>query len=139
MVRRLSLSCRLLRLTSKVTFCMFIPIHESISDWTHCRRCWEETCRLHNGDIAAATKYGARGYADRYFNGCGTLWAVCSVHNVRWYVTRELGGFPEERDAPGTSFDLPVVERVETGDPDGFSAKFFAMIPPALLPPWLRR
>ena len=30
------------------------------------------------------------GYAARYFNGAGDLWAVCERHGVRWYVTRAL-------------------------------------------------
>src|SRR5437762_5603873 len=57
---------------------------------------------------------GGVGYAARYFNHAGELWAVCAVHQVRWYVTRELSlvdrnerlGHPD----PGAASKLPEVE-----------------------------
>jgi hypothetical protein len=59
---------------------------------------------------------GGVGYADRYFNHAGELWAVCAVHQVRWYVTRELSlvdrnerlGHPD----PGAASKLPEVDGV---------------------------
>jgi hypothetical protein len=56
--------------------------NDRICDWTECPSCSAEN----------ATLGGGHGYADRYFNFGGTLWAVCAVHSVRWAVTREMMG-----------------------------------------------
>jgi hypothetical protein len=72
------------------------PAHRAICDRTRCPE-----CRRRN-DVGAA---------DSYFNFGGGLWAVCSVHAVRWYVTREMSFAPEVRDHPGEPLlDLAVVE-----------------------------
>ena len=59
---------------------------------------------------------GGVGYAARYFNHAGDLWAVCAVHQVRWYVTRELSlvdrserlGHPD----PEAASKLPEVDGI---------------------------
>jgi hypothetical protein len=70
--------------------------HTDICDYTRCPRCDAE---------ARGT-----GYATLYFNAGGILWAVCERHSVRWYVTREMLGFHEERDEPGSLWELPEVK-----------------------------
>jgi hypothetical protein len=56
------------------------------------------------------------GYADRYFNHDGDLWAVCVVHQVRWYVTRELSLVDRneqlEHPDPAAASKLPLVEGI---------------------------
>jgi hypothetical protein len=56
-------------------------------DTTECPRCVAENAEVGGGD----------GRADRHFNYRGGLYGVCDVHQVYWYVTRELGGVPETR------------------------------------------
>jgi hypothetical protein len=59
---------------------MTVPLHARISDYTECPLCLAENVALGGGT----------GHADHYFNAEGALWAVCAMHRVRWYVTREL-------------------------------------------------
>jgi hypothetical protein len=60
--------------------------HAAICDWSGRPHCVAE---------------GEAGYASGYFNAEGGLWAICSVHGVRWFVMRELavGGIEEDRGA----------------------------------------
>jgi hypothetical protein len=51
--------------------------------------------------------------ADSHFNHSNDLWAVCSRHQVRWYVTRRIWGIEEAM--PGM-MDLPEVEPVYRGN-----------------------
>ena len=53
------------------------PLNECISDWTVCPHCDAENMRFGGG----------KNYADAYLNADGQLWAVCTVHNVRWYLS----------------------------------------------------
>ena len=59
---------------------------------------------------------GGFGYADRFFNYERELWAVCVVHQVRWYVTRELS-LVDRNDRlahpdPDAASKLPLVEGI---------------------------
>ena len=72
-----------------------VRAHEQIADFTECPRC------------VAEHRTGA--FADSHFNHGNDLWAVCSPHQVRWYVTRRLLGIQEAM--PGM-MDLPEVESV---------------------------
>jgi len=72
--------------------------NERISDYTQCPSCVAENDQLGGGF----------GYADHYFNHDGVLWAVCSAHQVRWSVTRELLGIPHDASLAA----LPKVEGV---------------------------
>jgi hypothetical protein len=74
-----------------------MPLHKTISDWTECPLCVAENDKLGSGD----------GFADWYFNHDNCLWAVCSGHNVRWFVTREL--LCTAADHPPAP-ELPIVE-----------------------------
>lgn len=71
--------------------------HDSIADFTEC-----PICAATNDHLGGGT-----GHADVYFNHDGGLWAVCAVHRVRWYVTRDLMCVPP---APPHVAALPVVE-----------------------------
>ena len=59
---------------------------------------------------------GGVGYADRYFNHDGDLWAVCVLHQVRWYVTRELSlvdvSYQLEHPDAESASKLPLVEGI---------------------------
>jgi hypothetical protein len=80
-------------------------LHERICDWTQCPRCVAENEALGGGT----------GYADSYFNAGGALWAVCAVHDVRWYVTHALFclSIHSVRDRPGEPLlGLPVVAAI---------------------------
>ncbi len=83
------------------------PANESMSDWTECRLCVAENDKLGGG----------RGHADRYFNHGGDLWAVCDVHHVRWYVTREIGCAPA---ATAADVQIATVDRVWRLAHDGY-------------------
>jgi hypothetical protein len=69
------------------------------------------------------------GYADCYFNWDEALWAVCGVHQVRWYVTRELTLVDENKQLrhpdPETARQLPEVEGIfrDTGTRGPLRAK----------------
>jgi hypothetical protein len=56
------------------------PLSQIFSDNTQCPHCVAEKDRLGGGS----------GHADSYFHYGKDLWAVCSVHQVRWCVTRRL-------------------------------------------------
>lgn len=71
-------------------------LHESISDWTECPLC-----------VAKNSGGEPYGFADWYFNHDGGLWGVCSKHNVRWFVTRDL--LCTAADHPPAP-ELPIVQ-----------------------------
>ena len=52
----------------------------------------------------------------RPLNHAGELWAVCAVHEVRWYVTRELSLVDRnerlEHPDPGAASKLPEVDGI---------------------------
>jgi hypothetical protein len=78
------------------------PLSHIISDNTQCPHCVEENDRLGGGS----------GHADSYFNYGNDLWAVCSVHQVRWYVACRLFASVVPEGRPGQVNTLKKVQAV---------------------------
>src|SRR5262245_1029755 len=62
------------------------PPNERISDHFACPQCVRE-CR-------------ERPFADDYVTYNAQLWGYCLKHRLRWYVTREMGGYPDVSRRP---------------------------------------
>jgi hypothetical protein len=62
---------------------MTSSLHQAISDYTQCPCCALECPLLSEGA-------SGNGYADSYYNCYDQLWAICSKHSTRWYVSRAL-------------------------------------------------
>jgi hypothetical protein len=85
---------------SQLEASMPLPLSYILSDNTQCPHCVEENNRLGRGSGHADSNYG------------NDLWAVCRVHQVRWYMARRLfaASVPEAR--PGQVHALKKVQAV---------------------------